>query len=59
MRASERGGGDLPAKDGSDALPDWRRHDLRRTMRSKLPEVGVATVVAEMMIGHKEEGSAP
>ena len=39
--------------------PDWGRwhpHDLRRTCRTRLSEIGIGQEVAEKVIGHKQEG---
>jgi integrase len=33
-------------------LKDWRLHDLRRYMRSRLGRLGVSQTVAEMCLGH-------
>jgi integrase len=45
---------------GKRATPmaPWRLHDLRRTMRTRLSELGVLPVVAELVIGHKQQGIA-
>jgi integrase len=37
-------------------LPQWGLHDLRRTVRTRLSELGVAPHVAELVIGHKQRG---
>jgi len=42
--------GRLPALD-----TPWRLHDLRRTMRTGLSEIGILPHVAELCIGHKRE----
>ncbi|MDD2603178.1 MAG: tyrosine-type recombinase/integrase [Desulfobacteraceae bacterium] len=34
----------------------WKAHDLRRTTRTKLAEIGVSDVVAERILGHKLQG---
>lgn len=34
------------------AIPDWRIHDLRRTLRTNLPKLGVSPDTAERVIGH-------
>lgn len=34
----------------------WKAHDLRRTTRTKLAEIGVSDVVAERIMGHKLQG---
>jgi integrase len=34
----------------------WQAHDLRRTLRTKLTELGVSTDVAEMIMGHSKRG---
>ena len=33
-------------------IEDWRLHDLRRTLRSGLAELGVSYEIAERVIGH-------
>ena len=38
------------------ALPPWRLHDLRRTMRSNLGKLGVPPHVAELAINHVKGG---
>ena len=37
-------------------VPDWRLHDLRRSMRTGLSALGVQDRIAEMTIGHKVQG---
>jgi len=37
-------------------LASWRLHDLRRTMRTHLSALPISGVVAELMIGHKQQG---
>jgi integrase len=37
-------------------LPDWRLHDLRRSMRTGLGKLGVAPHIAELAIGHVQKG---
>lgn len=37
-------------------LPNWRLHDLRRTMRTGLSALGVQDRIAELTIGHKVQG---
>jgi hypothetical protein len=39
-------------KAGSTPPPDWVIHDIRRTFRTKLAELGVNTDVAEALVGH-------
>ena len=34
----------------------WHPHDLRRTCRTRLSEIGIAQEVAEKVIGHVQEG---
>jgi len=38
--------------DRETGIKDWRLHDLRRTMRSGLAELGVSYEIAERVIGH-------
>jgi integrase len=37
-------------------IPDWRFHDLRRTMRTNLSTLGVSVFVSELVIGHRQKG---
>jgi integrase len=39
-------------------LPNWRLHDLRRSMRTNLSALAILPVVAELMIGHRQRGIA-
>jgi integrase len=42
-----------------NSIPDWRLHDLRRTMRTNLSAIPtIAPMVAELMIGHRQRGIA-
>ncbi len=34
----------------------WTPHDLRRTMRTRLAEIGVSDIIAERVLGHKLQG---
>jgi integrase len=38
--------------DRETGIRDWRLHDLRRTLRSGLAEIGVSYEIAERIIGH-------
>jgi len=38
--------------DRESGIKDWRLHDLRRTLRSGLAELGVSYDIAERVIGH-------
>ena len=38
--------------DRESGIEDWRLHDLRRTLRSGLAELGVSYEIAERVIGH-------
>jgi hypothetical protein len=38
--------------DRESRIKDWRLHDLRRTLRSGLAELGVSYEIAERVIGH-------
>jgi integrase len=40
------------AIDQESGVTDWRFHDLRRTLRSGLSELGIAYEIAERVIGH-------
>jgi integrase len=44
------------AKELGSPLPDWRFHDLRRTMRTHLGGLPVPSDVAEMVIAHRLGG---
>jgi integrase len=37
----------------------WQLHDLRRVCRTGLSRVGVETLIAELVIGHKRSGIEP
>jgi integrase len=39
-------------------LPQWQLHDLRRTARSLMAAAGVPDLVAELVLGHKQQGVA-
>jgi hypothetical protein len=39
-------------------MPHWTLHDLRRTVRSGLPALGVSDVVAEAVLAHARPGIA-
>ena len=38
------------------AVPHWSLHDLRRTCKTKMAELGVAPHVSEKILGHKLTG---
>lgn len=42
--------------EGRKAMPEWCLHDLRRTVRSGMPALGVAEVVAERILAHDQRG---
>lgn len=44
------------AKLAPGGIDDWRFHDLRRTLRTGLGELGVAPFIAEQVIGHRQKG---
>jgi integrase len=45
--------GDLAASDvWLFGVPEWRNHDLRRTMRTRLSELRVPDLICELTIGH-------
>jgi integrase len=46
-------GGEVP-----EPIPPWTLHDLRRTVRSGLPPLGVPDVVAEAVLAHARPGIA-
>jgi hypothetical protein len=37
-------------------MPRFALHDLRRTVRTHLPRLGITQVVAELVIGHALKG---
>lgn len=39
-----------------EVVPDYRHHDVRRTVRTGLAELGVRFEVAEMILGHSRGG---
>jgi integrase len=39
-------------------IPNWRLHDLRRTMRTGLSALRIDPIVAELMLGHRQKGVA-
>ncbi len=39
-------------KAGAEPMPAWRLHDLRRTVRTRLAELGVPEIVAEHIMAH-------
>ena len=43
---------------GSEPIAPWTLHDIRRTVRTGLSSAGVLPVVAELVIGHKQQGIA-
>jgi len=42
----------------SALIPNWTIHDLRRSVRSELPALGVSDVVAEAILAHARPGIA-
>jgi integrase len=46
------------AGDAPEPMPHWTLHDLRRTVRSGLPALGVSDVVAEAVLAHARPGIA-
>ncbi|MCW2285681.1 integrase [Rhodoblastus acidophilus] len=41
---------------GAEEMPDWRFHDLRRTMRTGLSALPIPNLVAELVIAHAKPG---
>jgi integrase len=37
-------------------IPAWTLHDLRRTTRTRLAELGVSPFIGELVIGHRQKG---
>jgi integrase len=50
QEAAKRAGADL---DGVQPMPSWIFHDLRRSMTTKLNELGVSEKVADILINHR------
>lgn len=46
----------MTALNGGKAIPHWTLHDLRRTFRTGLSRLGIAPHVAELCIGHRQQG---
>src|SRR4029079_2875323 len=50
----------LARRDAEDpqkiAIKPWTLHDVRRTVRTRLSSLGVLPSVAELVIGHKQQG---
>ena len=46
----------LDARLADVSLPNWRLHDLRRSMRTGLGRLGIAPHVAELCINHVKKG---
>jgi integrase len=42
--------------DHATGVRDWRLHDIRRTVRTALSSLGILPVVAELVIGHAQQG---
>jgi integrase len=49
---------ELAAAAGEESPAPWVIHDLRRTCRTALSSLGVQPVVAELVIGHRQQGIA-
>jgi integrase len=41
---------------GLDDLPDWKIHDLRHTVRTRMAAMRIPDVVAEMVLGYGRKG---
>jgi integrase len=48
----------ITALNGSVPLEQWGLHDLRRSMRTALSALSIPPLVAELMIGHEQQGIA-
>jgi integrase len=46
----------LRKKGGEELVPHWVLHDLRRTVRTRLSDVGIDAFVAERVLGHALPG---
>ena len=56
-RAVKRHWAEMKSEDSDKAIEEaFTPHDLRRTLRTKLAELGVIDIVAEMVLGHKLQG---
>jgi integrase len=49
---------ELAGAAGAEPPAPWTIHDLRRTCRTALSSLGVQPVVAELVIGHRQQGIA-
>jgi integrase len=55
-RALDKKIAELRKADGRKPMPDWVLHDLRRTARSMMSRAGVASDIAERVLGHAIPG---
>jgi integrase len=46
----------ITALNGGQGIGNWRLHDLRRTMRTRLSALAILPIVSELMIGHRQGG---
>ena len=46
----------LTALNGGRPIPNWTWHDCRRTFRTGLSRIGILPHVAELCIGHRQQG---
>jgi integrase len=58
VRAKKRLDARMTELNGGKAIPHWTWHDLRRTFRTGLSRLGTAPHVAELCIGHQQQGLA-
>lgn len=55
-KAINRHWSEMKINDGKKIEKAFTPHDLRRTLRTKLAELGVSDIVAERILGHKLQG---
>jgi integrase len=55
-RVKERLDQQITALNAGQSIAHWSLHDCRRTLRTGLSSLGVATHIAELCLGHKQRG---
>jgi len=56
VRAKDRLDARMTRLNGGKAIPHWTLHDLRRTFRTGLSRLSIAPHIAELCIGHRQQG---
>jgi integrase len=56
VRAKQRLDARITELNGGKPIPHWTLHDLRRTFRTGLSRLGTAPHIAELCIGHRQQG---